>query len=216
MGRIAVVVVVLLVVATAGLYAIGAGVPGDRWEEGTPVADPLSPENVAARDQAVADAATELAVPRPKQILFGDLHVHTTFSPDAFAMALPMTGGDGARPISHACDFARYCANLDFWSVNDHAVGITPWKWEQTVAAIRQCDAVSRSSNDPDVTPFLGWEWTQMGTTPDNHYGHKNGVMRRLDEVPDRPVTNTTTETITQPPASHLTSSSRGKQNPDT
>ena len=188
MARIAAAVVLVVLIALAILYWIGSGGPGERWEEGVATPTPLAAATVSARDERHRAAAERLGVPRPKQVLFGDLHVHTTFSPDAFAMALPITGGAGARPVSDACDYARYCAALDFWSVNDHAVGITPWKWEQTVQAIRDCDAVGGANGAPDTTAFLGWEWTQMGTTPENHYGHKNVVLRDLDEVPDRPV----------------------------
>jgi hypothetical protein len=105
--------------------------------------------------------------------------------------ALPVAGGDGAHPISDACDFARWCSALDFWSINDHDVGHTPWKWKQTIEGIRECNAASKDAANPDTVAYLGWEWTQIGTTAENHYGHKNVIMRGLgdDEIPTRPIT---------------------------
>ncbi len=124
------------------------------------------------------------------QILFGDLHVHTTFSGDAFALSLPMMGGEGAHPPADACDFARFCSALDFYSINDHAEGSSPRLWDETIASIEQCNAVAGGSAEPDLVALLGWEWTQVGDTAENHWGHKNVVLREFDRarVPARPI----------------------------
>ena len=145
---------------------------------------------VAERTQQIATAADEMRVSRPKQILFGDLHVHTTFSFDAFMLSLPLQGGGGAHPPADACDFARFCSALDFWSINDHAESISPQHWGETVETIRACNEVSGAGAEPDTVAFLGWEWTQVGTTPKNHYGHKNVVLRDLEDgaIPTRPI----------------------------
>jgi hypothetical protein len=56
--------------------------------------------------------------------------------------------------------------------------------------SVRQCNAVAGDPESPDVVAYLGWEWTQVGITPDTHYGHKNVVLRELadDAVPARPI----------------------------
>lgn len=125
-----------------------------------------------------------------KQILFGDLHAHTTFSKDAFLMSLPLLGGAGAHPPADACDFARYCSGLDFFGIADHAESLTPQQWRETKDAVRQCNAVASNSNNPDLVAFLGWEWSQIGKTPDTHYGHKNVFFKDTEEgqVPSRPI----------------------------
>jgi hypothetical protein len=132
----------------------------------------------------------DVGIARPKQILFGDLHVHSTFSFDAFQASLPMAGGDGAHPVSDACDFARHCAALDFWSINDHAVTLGPRRWAETVDAIRQCNELAPDPANPDTVAYLGWEWTQVGPTPEQHWGHKNVILRDLadDAIPTRPI----------------------------
>jgi hypothetical protein len=124
------------------------------------------------------------------QILFGDLHVHSSYSYDAFMNSLPMMQGEGLHPIADACDFARYCADLDFWSINDHAATISPRAWAETKESIRQCNARAGDPRSPDLISLVGWEWTQVGRVSEDHFGHKNVVFRGTseDELPARPI----------------------------
>jgi hypothetical protein len=170
--------------------ALHAGCDGEHLGPGENADRPVAASIVESR--AARQAVVEDSFDRTpgKQILFGDLHVHTTFSPDAFLLSLPMQGGSGAHPPADACDFARFCSDLDFWSINDHAEGISPRHWRETVDAIQQCNAVAGDPRNPDLVAFLGWEWTQVGSTPDDHYGHKNVVLLETDpaRVPRRPI----------------------------
>ena len=124
-----------------------------------------------------------------KQILFGDTHVHTTYSTDAFLWSLPIFNGEGPHPISDACNYARFCSALDFWVTSDHAEASTPRKWKSIKEAVRQCNAPS-DFEDPDMVTFLGFEWTQVGLEANNHFGHKNVIFLDIDEnkVPLRPI----------------------------
>ena len=180
-------------VSIAALYVAGAwfGCYGRHEDAGEPTATPIPAKVVSERAADQRTAATALSVAPPdKQILFGDLHVHTTFSSDAFLGSLPMLQGEGAHPVSDACDYARFCSSLDFWSVNDHAEASTPQRWTETKEAIRQCNAVAGDEANPDIVAFLGWEWSQVGATPEEHYGHKNVVLREIADadVPTRPI----------------------------
>ncbi|MCP5065632.1 MAG: DUF3604 domain-containing protein [bacterium] len=185
--KLVLVVVGILGLAVGLAWLAGQGTFGGPEEPGQ-VTDRVRPAAVVRQTEvAVEAAASEVGVFRPKQILFGDLHVHTTYSFDAFTFSLPIMQGEGAHPPADACDFARYCSALDFWSINDHANSITPDEWAQTVDGIRQCNAVG---GEKDTVAFLGWEWTQVGTTPDNHYGHKNVILAHTEEgkIPARPI----------------------------
>ncbi len=150
----------------------------------------ISAERINERVQIQRRASLAIGATSPKQILFGDLHVHTTFSVDAFLWSLPMLQGSGAHPPADACDFARFCSGLDFWSINDHAEDITPHRWQETREMVRECNAVAGDPVNPDIVTFLGWEWTQIGLTPETHYGHKNVVLlgTQDDETPTRPI----------------------------
>lgn len=173
-----------LALAAALAAALGCGkLEGPGEIRGTA---PVPAEVIAARHEADA----KLYPPGSKQILFGDLHVHTSYSTDAFLMSLPLMQGEGPNPISAACDYARFCSELDFWAITDHAEGLTPRIWRETKQSVRQCNAVAGEGASPDLVTFLGFEWTQIGQTPEDHWGHKNVIFRETaeDRVPKRPI----------------------------
>ncbi len=191
MVRIVLVVLGLVVAAVIVLWHAGRGGFGTTLHAGRPTGSALPPAVVAERDARIREAApTTASRGASKQVLFGDLHVHSSFSLDAFQLTLPSHGGEGVHPVADACDFARFCAGLDFWSINDHAGSLDPRRWQETIDAVRACEATSADRRDPDLVSFLGWEWTQVGSTPENHYGHKNVILRDLeaDRIPTRPI----------------------------
>jgi len=145
----------------------------------------------AAVEALAERAGAERALP-VKRILFGDFHVHSTYSIDAFMFSLPILAGEGAHPPADACDFARYCAALDFFALTDHAEGLTPLHWELEKESLRQCNERGGDPTDPDLVAFAGFEWTQVGPTPETHYGHKNVIFSgtRDDELPARPISS--------------------------
>jgi hypothetical protein len=178
--RLAGIALVLFIAAAATWWA-GAqkGWFGHERDAGAITGKVIPAAVIAARGQAVAAMAP---AGESDQILFGDLHVHTTYSTDAFLWALPMLGGPGVYPVGDACDFARYCSGLDFWSITDHAEAGTPYRWKQTKRAIRQCQAVSGNDASPDLVSFIGFEWSQVGRTPAEHFGHKNVIFENLGD----------------------------------
>ena len=103
--------------AMAGFYVLGIARSwlGELEDAGTMQAGPVPAEVRAARD---TDQAVFSGRGTDKQILFGDLHVHTTFSSDAFRMSLPMIQGDGAHP---PC-FVKSVYELDPLNAADAAV----------------------------------------------------------------------------------------------
>ncbi|MEZ4282856.1 MAG: DUF3604 domain-containing protein [Myxococcota bacterium] len=172
------------------VYLAGIGVFGSAPDAGVISGTAVHPALIEAKKAAVRSGAAAVGVAEPKQILFGDLHVHSTYSFDAFTLSLPMSGGEGAHPVADACDYARHCSSLDFFSINDHDLTLTPTRWDETIDSIRQCNAIAGEGPNPDLVTYLGWEWTQVGATPETHYGHKNVVLRGLadDEIPPRPI----------------------------
>ena len=189
MKKLLVALAALAIIAVAASFLITSGVLVEIDGIGPMSDQPVPAAAVEKRGTQQATAASNIGGGE-KQILFGDLHVHTTYSFDAFLSSLPMMNDSGSHPLGNACDFARYCSALDFWSINDHAEALTPKRWQETIGAIQQCNAVGESGPVPDTVAFLGWEWSQVGRVPDEHFGHKNVIFLETDadKVPTRPI----------------------------
>jgi Protein of unknown function (DUF3604) len=179
--------VVAVVVAVAALYWFGARGGWFGRDQGPGAIEGAAlPADVIAARTTLRRAAGE----DEDQIWFGDLHVHTTLSADAFQLALPLLGGVGTNPLADACDFARYCSAVDFWASTDHAESITPKRWDIVKNAVRACQKVAGEGANPDLVSFIGFEWTQVGRTPELHHGHHNVIFRDLEDakVSPRPI----------------------------
>ena len=188
-----------------GYFALGNGWFGNIEAAGRITAPALSNNGVAEKEQRYRShiptdwLATDGG--QQKQILFGDLHVHSTFSYDAFMMSLPSVFGEGANPPANACDFARYCSALDFWAITDHAELLALEHWDDTIDTIRACNAKASQREEPDMVSFLGWEWSQTGLTPQTHYGHRTVILANTDpdNIPPRPIGAITVGAVTPP-----------------
>ncbi len=184
-NRKRVIVLGLVAVPLLGAYLVYGG--GKHEGPGKVHRKPLAQKFVkdrAARQETIPQR------PSSKQILFGDLHVHTTFSTDAFMRSLPIVGGEGTHPPADACDFARYCSSLDFFGLTDHAEALTPQHWQESIDSIRACNEAAGDPQNPDLVAYMGFEWSQVGQTPAEHYGHQNVLFHNTGEkdLPTRPI----------------------------
>lgn len=164
---------------------------GDMATAPTPIAQIQQRHQLQSQARSRALENAEALAGTDKQILFGDTHVHTTWSLDAFMFSLPiMNGSRGAYPPAAACDYARYISQLDFFFLADHAESYTTDRWRDAQEAVRRCNALSGEAGNPDLVAFMGFEWSQMGSTPEDHYGHHNVLFRDTESalLPARPI----------------------------
>ena len=182
--------ILCLLIFVVYIFLVTNGILGRYEFSGTVTEINLPSSFIESKTIHQIQAAKELNIRNTKQILFGDLHVHTTYSGDAFLMSLPMLSGDGTHPPADACDFARFCSSLDFWAITDHAEDLNTEAWEEIINNVRSCNKVSEMSGVPDVVAFLGWEWSNIGGYGLPHYGHKNVIFKDLEDenIPSRPI----------------------------
>jgi len=122
-------------------------------------------------------------------IYWGDNHVHTRFSLDAWSA---MHGTSMIKRDSdpyQACEFAKHCSRLDFFVSTEHAEFLSDDVWDEARRQIANCQA----DLDPAETSFVayqGFEWTQMPVFKGhrNFYGHKLLHFLNLED-PDNPAT---------------------------
>ena len=86
--KLLIAVVLLVVIIGVYGYLAGSGLISEHQDVGVVASSEVPIEVVAQRLDAKSLAAANLNVESSKQILFGDFHVHTTFSNDATADAV--------------------------------------------------------------------------------------------------------------------------------
>ena len=115
----------LVLVLSAGLVVSCSGGDSDESEPATPF-NAAVPSVFEIRDEVIGRT---LPAPNPdRSAFFGDLHVHTIYSFDAYAMGTLATPYDAYRfakgeAIPHAAGFDLQLKEpLDFYAVTDHAM----------------------------------------------------------------------------------------------
>lgn len=131
--------------------------------------DPLSQDASSPPIGPVFEVDDELIWVRPdpnpeRNAYFGDLHVHTRYSFDAFTFGTTATPGDAYRyargePLLHPAGFEMQLREpLDFYAVTDHAMflGVAPAAADTTSAFSREpVTEPLHDLNDPDNMGIL-------------------------------------------------------------
>ncbi len=152
----------ILSISTSALFACGGGDEPPSILDGDPAAQKL---RARLTSEPVFDTPTEILEltpppPNPDRLaFFGDLHVHTTYSFDAYAMGTLATPYDAYRfalgeAIPHPAGFDLQLKQpLDFYAITDHAMflGVAPESGDITTPFSKSDVAKPLNGiNDPD------------------------------------------------------------------
>jgi len=202
-GRFACIVALAL---TLGLMATGCDRDDDTGDDAD--ATPADDDDTNGDDDDTTDDDDDSGGPEENFSLdscyYGDAHVHTAFSMDAymgqtFFYVGPLSEyGEDLRDPWYAYEYAKDVTKLDWIAINDHAESqpppglLYPLGWgdfgplelpdiwnlylEQSREYPYSCD---NTGAEDCLLIFPGFEFT--GET----YGHKNVVWKNLDYVPD-------------------------------
>ena len=164
--------------ATLSLLLIaGCGEPSAEPEEVTTQAS----MSVAAAEQGQCGDFNPLKNP-----YFGDLHVHTMFSFDAFTFgtrngpAAAYAFAQGAELTLTGGATAQIDRELDFAAVTDHGEGLTARMW-------RRSQAVTNAAYQPcELTTFNAYEWSGKAESGGNL--HRNVIFADSRVPMTRPI----------------------------
>ncbi len=158
---------ILFVLTAAALigaltFAAASGKLGRAESPGVISDQPSPPLPPPDNPFSQAETRTTLGALDGTDILFGDPRVYTRYSDAAHLLGLSALGGDGARPVADACDYARFCSAVDFWGTADHAELLTPARWRETLATLSQCNTIARQTDTHATEAFAGFTWSPV------------------------------------------------------
>ena len=122
------IIVLIAILLTASIIMIGRGWLGNHEGPGTITNNQIPKQTIENRTETQKISSIKIGKNEPKQILFGDLHVHTTYSFDGYAFGTLATPYDAYRfatgeAIANPAGFKMQLSRpMDFYAVTDHGM----------------------------------------------------------------------------------------------